>query len=290
MSNSLAIGTAQFGQPYGVANDAGQLTCGTVKAILARAFGAGVDTLDTAVAYGNSEACLGKAGVSAWRVITKLPALPMAVPDVSRWVESQVRASLRRLSVARLDGLLLHKPSDLLGASGMSYQHALQMLKSEGLVSAVGVSIYDPSELDTLWSSWHPEIVQAPCNVLDRRLLRSQWLAKLNDHGVRIHVRSVFLQGLLLMPVTRRPAWFARWGTLLDHWLNWCRDHETSPLQASLAFVQAQAGIERLVVGMDSVAQLEEILAALVAQSPLAPDDLYSDDRDLIEPSRWKLT
>ncbi len=289
MTSRLAVGTVQFGLPYGVANQAGQVSQGAAEAILMRAFAAGVDTLDTAVAYGTSEACLGRAGVSSWRVITKLPALPADATDVEGWVRSEVHGSLQRLSIPRLDGLLLHKPADLLGPAGGSYQQALQLLKQEGVVRSVGISIYDPAELDSVCSCWQPDIVQAPFNVLDRRLLSSGWLARLVERGVRIHVRSVFLQGLLLLPSERRPAWFDRWRPLLDRWIDWCREQQTSPLRAALAFAQAQPGIERLVVGLDSVAQLDEILAALAADTSPAPDDLYSDDLDLLEPSRWEL-
>jgi aryl-alcohol dehydrogenase-like predicted oxidoreductase len=285
----LALGTVQFGLRYGVANDSGQVPAGVVSAILTRARQAGLDTLDTAVGYGESESTLGSVGVSSWRVITKLPPLPDNVPDVREWIEKQVAGSLQRLRVTQLDGLLLHKPADLYGASGPAYLAALQALKGRGAIRSFGVSVYDPAELDRLWTLWQPDMVQAPCNVLDRRLIRSGWLARLKEQGVRVHVRSAFLQGVLLMPATRRPAWFARWQPMLDRWLAWCADNELAPLEAAIGFAQGLPGVERVVVGVDSLSQLEQILAA-AAGAAAPPDDLCSDDRDLIEPSRWKLT
>jgi aryl-alcohol dehydrogenase-like predicted oxidoreductase len=144
----LALGTAQFGQPYGVANTCGQLAPHAVAAILELAAGQGVDTLDTAIAYGGSEAALGAAGVSAWRVISKLPALPGGTGDITGWVREQVQGSLARLRVTQLDGLLLHRPADLLGPYGASLRDSLAGLKAAGLIAAAGVSIYDPRELD----------------------------------------------------------------------------------------------------------------------------------------------
>lgn len=285
----LALGTAQFGQSYGVANTCGQVSRSEIEAILRRASQAGIDTLDTAIAYGDSEARLGEAGVSAWRIITKLPACPEDVGNVLEWIESQVAGSLRRLRVTRLDGLLLHKSADLLGAHGAAYLGALRDLKARGWIRSAGVSIYDPSELAAVWPSWQPDIVQAPCNVLDTRLIQTGWLAKLTASGVRVHVRSVFLQGLLLTPRSRRPPWFDRWGPLLDRWIDWCASHEVTLPQAALAFVLSQPGIERLVIGVDSTAQLDEILAAM-SVDVAAPESLASGDLDLIEPSRWKLT
>jgi len=284
----LALGTAQFGLSYGVANADGRVAPSAVETMLRQARHAGMDTLDTAVSYGESEAALGSAGVCSWRVITKLPPLPAGVVDVAGWINAHVEDSLRRLRIVQLEALLLHKPSDLLGPAGRQYAEELGALKQHGYVRAVGVSIYDPTELDALWPVWQPEIVQAPCSVLDQRLIRSGWLAKLRSRGVRTHVRSVFLQGLLLMAPGQRPAGFRRWSGLLDRWLAWCVAHEVSPLRAALAFAQAQPDVERIVVGADSPAQLEELLEAAMRAGPVPPDDLWSDDRDLLEPSRWE--
>ena len=206
----LALGTVQFGGRYGVANISGQVPQAEVAAILQRARAAGIDTLDTAIAYGCSESSLGEAGVASWRVITKLPALPDGGSDVAKWAEAQVLGSLQRLRTTQLEALLLHQPADLLGPNGARFIEALAVLKSRGLIRCAGISIYDPAELARIWPVWRPELVQAPCNIFDRRLLDSGWLAGLSRHGVRIHIRSVFLQGVLLMPASRRPAWFAR--------------------------------------------------------------------------------
>jgi len=285
----LAIGTAQFGIPYGVANRSGQVRPEAVDAILARAAQAGIDTLDTAAAYGESEQCLGRVGVAGWRIVTKLPPLPADVQEVERWVGARVAESLAKLRITRLEALLLHRPRDLLGAHGEAYRRALADVKSAGQARSIGVSIYDPVELEELWDVWRPEIVQAPFNVLDRRLERSGWLAKLGRHSVRVHARSAFLQGLLLMSPDSRHAFFAPWRDVLDGWTRWCRESGLSPLAAALGFVRAQRGIERVVVGVDSIEQLDEILAAVTPTYTEPPLDLATELRDLIEPARWKL-
>ncbi|HWS68410.1 MAG TPA: aldo/keto reductase [Steroidobacteraceae bacterium] len=285
----LALGTVQFGLNYGVSNQSGQVVQSEVGAILNRAAAAGIDTLDTAIAYGESEACLGRAGVTGWRVITKLPPLPQEIDAVPRWVDAQIEGSLGRLGIAQLETVLLHCTGDLLGPHAEALLRTLNGAKAAGLTRSLGVSIYDPAELDNLWPLWRPEVVQAPCNVLDRRLIRSGWLDRLNRDGVRVHVRSVFLQGLLLMPAQRRPESFAPWRVLLDRWSEWCMEHEVSPLRGALAFLGAVRGVDLLVIGVDSVAQLEEVLSHSSAAKPLPPDDLFSEDKNLIEPSRWKL-
>ena len=286
----LALGTVQFGRRYGIANTSGQVDTKSAAAILERARISGVDTLDTAVGYGDSESCLGEVGVFSWRVITKLPRVPEDITCVSDWVEAQVCDSLRRLRIARLDGLLLHRPSDLLGPAGAGLIGAFDSLKARGLIRVAGISIYNPAELDVICAVWRPDLVQAPCNVLDRRLIHSGWLERLHGWGVQVHVRSLFLQGLLLMPADRRPSWFDPWSALLLRWTNWCEENRATPLQETLAFVEAIPWVERLVVGVDSVDQWNEILAASDAKGHVPPDDLFSDDLELIEPSRWKLS
>jgi aryl-alcohol dehydrogenase-like predicted oxidoreductase len=107
---------------------------------------------------------------------------------------------------------------------------------------------------------------------------------------VRVHLRSLFLQGLLLMPAARRPAFFARWRATLDRWLAWCADQGESPLQAALAFACSLSGTEQVVVGVDSVAQLQEILTAEARAAASPPEELSCADRDLLEPWRWEHT
>jgi aryl-alcohol dehydrogenase-like predicted oxidoreductase len=288
--NRLALGTVQFGLRYGVANTSGQVAPTAIAAILRRAREAGIDTLDTAIAYGESEARLGDAGVASWRLVTKLPPLPQEMADVGTWVESEVQGSLQRLKTTRLDALMLHKAADLLGPYSKACIRALEDMKARGWVRSIGVSIYAPEDIAAVWPMWRPDIVQAPCNVFDRRLIQSGWLGRLSEAGVRVHIRSAFLQGLLLMPRATQPKWFDPWRGLLDRWAASCVQLETTPLAAALAFVLAQPGVERLVVGVDSLAQLDEILVAARARAVLPADDLYSEDRDLIDPSRWKLT
>lgn len=285
----LALGTVQFGLDYGVANVSGQVGQSEVAAILNRAAAAGIDTLDTAIAYGQSEAALGRAGVKGWRVITKLPPLPPDITAVPRWIDDQIDGSLSRLGITQLEAVLLHRGGDLLGRQGEDYLRALIDMKAAGLTRALGVSVYDPAELDVLWPIWRPDVVQAPCNVLDRRLIRSGWLDRLNQNMVRVQVRSAFLQGLLLLSSERRPEGFARWRIILDRWTAWCDDRGVSQLRGALAFVRALPGIEFVVVGVDSAKHLEQVLAISTVDDPLPPDDMFSEDRDLIDPSRWKV-
>jgi aryl-alcohol dehydrogenase-like predicted oxidoreductase len=210
----LALGTVQFGLNYGVANTAGRVSTEMADAILRKAQLSGMDTLDTAIAYGDSESVLGGLGVQGWSVVSKLPAVPEGCPDVAYWVRSQMKASFKRSGLKRMHRLLLHRPGRLLESVGADLYAALQSLKTEGLVAKVGVLVYGSAELDTLWSKYKLDSVQAPLNVVDRSLVHSGWALRLKDSGVEVHTRSAFLQGLLLMPADKRPDRFNRWSDL----------------------------------------------------------------------------
>lgn len=284
----LALGTVQFGLAYGVANQHGQVSPGEAAEILAVARKAGIDTVDTAIAYGESETCLGQAGVSGLRVVTKLPPVPAQCVDVGAWVKAQVQTSLQRLGIEHLYGLLLHQPGQLGEAHGPALAKALQALKSDGYVQKVGVSIYAPTDLDLATATCAIDLVQAPFNLIDRRLHDSGWLHKLSDQGVEVHVRSAFLQGLLLMPAAAVPHKFSPWKEILGTWHQWLSAHSRiSPAHACLAFVSQYPEVERVVIGVDDMTQLKQLLA--VAESPLLEEipDLSCTDEFLINPSNW---
>jgi aryl-alcohol dehydrogenase-like predicted oxidoreductase len=285
----LALGTAQFGMNYGVANQSGQVTADEVGRILALARTHGVNTLDTAMDYGNSEASLGAQGVAGFQLVTKLSAMPDDVADVAAWVRAKVAGSLQRLQLDAVHGLLLHRPHQLLGVRGPALARALQGLKDSGLVRKIGVSIYAPEELDSVSQACPVDLVQAPFSLIDQRLHASGWMDRLHAAGVEIHVRSAFLQGLLLMPRAAIPDKFNRvWSPMWDAWHAWLADHPAcSAAQACIGFVQGFHQVDRIVVGVDGLAQFGQLIAASSAQPPADWPAIGVADEALVNPSKW---
>jgi aryl-alcohol dehydrogenase-like predicted oxidoreductase len=282
----LALGTAQFGLPYGIANQRGQVSCEEAVAILDAARAEGLDTLDTAIAYGDSEATLGEAGVSGWRVVTKIPILPNDCTDIDDWLQNQVAESLQRLRINQLHGLLLHDPNQLSGSRGTALALALRSLQSTGLVTKIGLSIYSPSDLDTYYSVLKPDLVQAPLNLIDRQIVDSGWLHRLAEEGVEIHTRSAFLQGLLLMPEV--PTRFSSWQALWDRWQCWLSVNPGRSVAACLSYPLSLPQVSRVVVGIDSLHQLMGLVVAMEGLPEVGElPDLCCNDQQLINPSLW---
>ena len=285
----LAIGTAQFGLPYGIANKSGQLSVSEGSLLLDVAKSFGINTLDTAIAYGVSEQRLGKIGVANWRIISKLPPVPDAknCPNIKKWIFEEINQSLNRLKVDLLYGLLLHTPQQLLEDGGDEIYSALQQLKADGLVHKIGVSIYEPSELDALYERYKFDIVQSPFNIFDRRLLSSGWLSKLHKHNVEVHVRSIFLQGLLLMKKEEIPSKFNRWSSVFDSWFKFLDEQHLSSLEACLKYTLSFSEISNVIVGLDNLTQLHEVVESSQGLIPLLPNDFQLTDTDLINPASW---
>lgn len=284
----MAIGTAQFGMSYGISNQSGQTPEPAVSDILACARANGLDTLDTAISYGESERVLGGIGVSEWKVVSKIPTLPPAIKDIDRWVRSAVNASLDRLGVSRLYGLLLHDAEQLTGPFGDQLVRTLERLAEEGLADRIGISIYEPDRLTEYFERFLPDLIQAPMNILDRRLSESGWLDRLERLGIEVHTRSCFLQGLLLMPPKKRPGEFSAFSDTLDTWEEWRMNSGLSPIEACLRFCLQQPGVHRVVVGVDSPAQLEGLLGIADSPLPSLPEWPRPPDPRLINPALWK--
>ena len=283
----LILGTAQLGFPYGIANKQGQVSHDEAKKILEHAAANGLDTLDTAIAYGDSEQRLGEIGVQNWQIVSKLPAVPEGCNDISQWMEDSVKESLQRLKVKSLYALLLHRPKQLLDPVGEHLFQNLKHLKDDGIVQKIGISIYDPGELDILWNRYNFDIIQVPFNIFDRRLIDTGWLIRLAEQSTELHVRSVFLQGLLIMKPIDRPQKFGRWASLWSKWEEWLKCTGLTPLQACLRYVLSLPEINKVIVGIDGLDQLKEILHAAEGQMPNIPDELQCNDQDLLNPARW---
>ncbi len=282
----LALGTVQFGMQYGVANRSGQVSENQAKSMLGLALKNKIDMLDTAITYGDSESCLGKVGTKGFSLVTKLPQIPNSCHNLKEWVYQQVNTSLSRMGVKKIYGLLLHRSVDLTGSYKGQLFRSLCDLKNDGIVEKIGLSIYSPVELDTLVPHYDFDLIQAPLNLVDRRILTTSWLSRLKDEGIEVHTRSTFLQGLLLLDQAEIPKKFMTWSALWREWDFWLKIHDISALEACLAFTLQCQDVDRVLVGADGLGHLVEILNASKSSLTSFPN-ISCDDERLINPAGW---
>jgi aryl-alcohol dehydrogenase-like predicted oxidoreductase len=289
----LGLGTVQFGTDYGVSNKLGQTDPAEVSQILEFAADCGIRYLDTSPAYGNSESVLGKylKPSHQFRIVTKTDKIGKLRID-DRDVElvlATFRRSLQNLNQKSVYGLLVHHPDDLLEEGGGKLFQALESLKTEGLVKKIGVSVYDRTQIEKLLDKYLIDLIQVPLNVFDQRLLKHDYLGMIKSQGLEIHVRSVFLQGILLMSKEELPIHLSGFSPYLQKWEKTLNLYGLSPLQAAICFVSNLPNVDRILIGVNNINQLIEIVN-ISYQQILSQDDtdrLAVQDINLINPSLW---
>ncbi|HEU4839750.1 MAG TPA: aldo/keto reductase [Micavibrio sp.] len=288
----LAIGTAQFGQAYGVCNKDGPVEGGIAQDIVDLAMQSGVYFFDTARLYGDSELVLGAVLPSgdAPFIITKIS----AEPDHPDKLLKDCEDSLRRLNRESVHAVLIHNVQSLLGAGGRGIWDALEALRERNLTDKIGVSVYTPEEFIIVADRFTPDIVQVPCNLLDQRFLRADVQKVKKEKKIEFYARSLFLQGILInLPETLpdfmkdnhacfadiEKAVMAQKATGMEICLSFARD-----------FAQKEL-VDRWVVGVDSPAQLKEILQAANGDKELSIKNwecFKTESLDIIDPRNWK--
>lgn len=203
----LCLGTAQLGLPYGIANRIGQSPFDEASRMVEFALKSGINLFDTAQAYGNSEEVLGKifqflTPRENIKVITKIH------PDASQWdslkIVQSIRASIKRLSVSKLFCVMLHREEWL--RNWPSYADACNAMIGEGLTETLGASIYTMKGFEAALSNDKISVIQLPFNLFDQRALADNCFERAQQAGKLIFIRSIYLQGLLTMPVSDLPT------------------------------------------------------------------------------------
>jgi aryl-alcohol dehydrogenase-like predicted oxidoreductase len=287
----LGLGTVQFGLNYGVANVNGQVTAPEISKILVRATSVGVRVLDTASAYGESEQVLGQVlDVSMdFRIITKTIPLRRAVVgsiELAK-ISDAFESSLIKLRRHSIDTLMVHHAEDLLVDGGETIYLKLKEWQAEGKIKNVGVSVYDRKQIDQLFERFDFDVVQLPFSVYDQRLLRDGTLTRLSAAGVEIHARSVFLQGILLMPSARLPDHLSVLVNHHERYLSYLKSAGLSPLEAAISFVAQRPEISVALVGVSSERDFDECISAYSDDRNLDLADFIVEDKRLLDPRTW---
>lgn len=292
----LSIGTVQFGMDYGV-QKAGQPSCATAVDMLKTAVQYGVTAIDCAAAYGTAEAVVGEF-LSLYPDICKNVEITSKLsPDVFENVppdeyyaimRENLLHSLKRLGVDYLDNYLLHNPAHVFDKAIIS---VLNRLKQDGLVGAVGASVYTADEAKK-GIGYNLDVLQLPYSVFDQRMDEKGILELASKSGVKINARSAFTQGLMLMEEADIPPHLERAKPVVRKYAKFCKEHDVSRVQLAIAFINRRESISHLVFGVDSKEQLADIIEA--SKQPVEKEILDKAeqmftrlDEDVIMPSKW---
>ncbi len=209
--------------------------------------------------------------------ITLTTVRPDRGPDL---VEAEIRAQMARMGVERVDALMAPSATDLFSPLGPQLWDRLRKLRDEGLCARIGVSVYASDDPVGLARRFKPDIVQAPASLLDQRLLIDGTLAELAGMGVEVHLRSIFLNGVLFLPPDRAPSHLKAAAGRISRARRLIAEGRSDPLQAALGFALSRPEASAVLVGVGSAAEMSAVVAA--AMSP--PPDLDWDEMALDDP------
>lgn len=293
-NSRLVLGTVQLGLKYGVANKTGRPDEKVAAEIIKTAWENGICEFDTAQGYGESERVLGEVffqlGISdRVKIISKFdPRLDHCNGEVLR---DALDASLARLKVPALDGVLLHdeKLLDLWDAGLGSH---LEDLVASQKVRKVGVSVYSLQSALNALEIPGIDVIQLPANVFDQRFERAGFFAKASRKGKEIYIRSVFLQGLLLMNVDNLPQHMPGVKKYLQRYQQLCRCYDLTESQLALGYISFQMPDTKMLVGVETVGQLKENISlfqkACPAEAYIKIQEIFFDLPDsVINPTLW---
>jgi spore coat polysaccharide biosynthesis protein SpsF (cytidylyltransferase family)/aryl-alcohol dehydrogenase-like predicted oxidoreductase len=299
----ITLGTAQLGTSYGIANKRGLPSDRDARAIIECALSSGISSFDTARSYGCAESRLGAMlsleSANDHCVITKLAPMTdlqqrASAAEVVKAVEASVFHSCYALQRRNLDVVMFHRADDMFLASGAGLDH-LASLAAQGVVREIGASVYSPDEAIRCLADERIGHIQIPFNLLDRRWT-SAALSRFfrRRPNLRIHARSVFLQGLLVSDASVWPRWIASSAEIVRRVSELStRFKRHGPADLCMAYVRAFPWVTTLVLGVDTRSQLEQLMeyAREPALSVDEVDGVQQSLRDIpdrvLDPRKW---
>lgn len=282
----LVLGTAQLGMHYGIANNTGAPTKAEAFQILEYAWESGIRRFDTAPGY-QSEPIIGEF-VRAHRLggeinlLTKIPSIGES-NDWQEVVQSSIAASFKELGVDKIEVLFFHNPKDAF----LLFDHAdfFKKIMAAFPIEALGVSVYEPHEVERMHGCGFELAFQFPFNMLDRRFEKNSIAL-----GCR-YARSIFLQGVLASEQMRSGAPEPLKKLHDAIWIDGAR-LGLSLKQVAWTFIRASKCLDYFLIGVEAANQLKDLLQlnAVGMEAIEAFDKVRCTyvSADWLDPRKWK--
>ena len=294
IAGAFTLGTVQLGEVYGLGTEQPSATDAGAAAVLDAASEAGIVWLDTARTYGCSEARVGQwlqSHPARFRIATKTaPLTDVSDGELEAATRRSIDTSLETLALGSVDICMVHRAADLRRAPVVT---ALRQAVADGKIKSFGASVYTPDEAQALLGVDDIGALQIPMSVVGQEFLAGDLIAKAAGQGVAVFMRSVFLQGALLMRPDQLPSHLQGLRPAIAA-LTDIAKHNGMALQSLLmGAVRGVPGAASLVLGVDSPSQLRELAQASMA-GPLPPDIVRAAFRAgqglpaaLVDPRLW---
>lgn len=283
----LILGTAVFAPGYGISNLGSIFSERQGLALLEAALSLGIQDFDTAPSYGNAERMLGfvKNAGHKFDVSTKISYEDCLNPKT---IESFITESLKRLQVSQIEILYLHDEKSLLEEDASQLLKELENLRKCGLFKKLGVSVYTEASLKFLMQKFQQiDVFQVPENICDRRLRESSISQEMIDDHREYIIRSVFLQGLLLMPTCDIPNYLSETRTSVESLQIFAEKKQMTALDLCLAYVRDIAWCNGIIVGASTCRELTKIVRSQDKLPQNWSKEVKTISEKFIDPRNW---
>jgi len=283
--SKLGLGSAQF-LPGGSTPVRGRSPEVEVRDILSIAGRAGLGVFDVSGAHGRSETLIGDLMPRPVPFrLTINSVRPDRGPD---YVEAEARASLARMAVEKADAIVVPLAADLFSVHGAAMWTRLQQMRDHGLFDKIGIALHATDDPVGVVRRFKPDLIQAPASLLDQRMLADGTLERIAGMGVEVQMRSIFLNGLLFLPLDRLPNSLKGASSGLSRARRMIAEGRSDPLQAALGFALSRPEASAVLVNVASAAELSAVIAAAASPPPdLDWDEMAIDDPSALDPQRW---
>ena len=286
--NKICIGSANFGMEYGL-DKKSPLLKKDIKEIFEFLKKENTIYIDTAANYKNSEIIIGKYSTKKFKIITKIKKIPKGVNDLEKWLKNEIYTSCKKLRVNKIYGLLVHDTQDLKNKKkDKKIYKTFDILKKSKIIEKIGLSIYNPNELDLYLKNYNFEIVQAPLNIFDRRIINSGWLKKIKEKGIEFFARSIFLQGLLIKDINKIDKFFSPYKKKFEKFEIWTQKLNISKVEACIRFVNSYREVDKVIVGINNKMHFFENYKFLKKDKLIVPNSLEIKSGKILNPKLWK--
>lgn len=280
LKKRIIIGSANFTQEYGA--DSIKVKSNEIKKILNLAKKNNIYKIDTAEDYLKNK--------NLFKNINKKLEITSKMITNYKWISAEycqkkIESHFKNLNTKKIGTLLIHDPKILFTHNGFKVFKNLENLKDKKYFSKIGLSIYDTDQLSYLTTEFNIDIIQCPYNILNKKILSSGWFDRLKNLGLDIHVRSLFLQGLLVNKSIYKKKYFKKWKKIFSRWFSALEDNNISPIDYCLSDIMNKE-FDGIVVGINSLDNFREILNFRKINIDKI-HNLKINDLKLIDPRKW---
>lgn len=296
--NKLVLGTAQLGLDYGIANKIGKPEENKAFEIMKYAVENGIDYFDTAYSYGNSEIIIGKflnfhkKYKNKINIITKMPSSKKEKLN-EKDINNRFFESLHRLRQESIYCYMVHDFIDIKNNCD-EIGNIFLKLKENSYIKKIGVSIYEPYQLEFLVKYFDFDLIQLPISIFDQRFITNKSLKRLKRKNIEVHVRSIFLQGLLFLEENNLPPKMNKFKDYISKLNAISLKYNLSKEEIALLFVNAINEINKIVIGIEKIDQLQRNVKILSksesfnkVKTRINFKDFFINDTNIIDPRKW---